>query len=661
RYSTPIDADYDYITFPYGTYTMEAVQIGQYMLVLNSTGMHVGTYSLNVILEKLGYLNATSQVDIDVNPVPTEIIFEPAEFIQYENETVVISIKLNDTYHNSLVDWANVTVYFERLAVSMTYVGATQLYQASIFLDGGLDPDVYEITVTANATDCESAERDTTLTITAKTLYNISLSVNDEAIAGGGLVVTVTVTNSSQPVPGLSVRFHALFVLEDNSTTSQVRSAITINDGTAERNFEIPINATEVRVWVEFSGSLSEWPIISAESIVVVNPPEPSKSLLDLILEYLMIREIQILMMFLIAVGVVGAYYSRKIKPKRRAKTHGLEKQLNEFKSLTSVGHFMAVYLDRGTCVFYHPFTEARIQPDLISGFIAAITSVYGEIKGDGVQGTLEEIHYQGLRLNSYSGKYIVGILILEGDMTPLLRERLQFFVEMFESQYEADLEGWVGVIDCFDPEWIVSNLNSSLDYNWHIPYRVSGKKKLKGMDRKMVDVISQHMDETGEFYIDHTIKPIAEEFGCSEAEALDMIYALGDRGIINPISVHTVLLRQGFGLADEPEGEMEFILEDHELSRKDSEAPSDEVESVVEIEAPPEPEVVETSKEEVVEPDEPEEEVKEESASMDDFVSDVEELLKDKKQEEDVDPMDEFVSDVESLLKKKKGKKKDK
>ncbi|MGY5877274.1 MAG: hypothetical protein RTU30_16095, partial [Candidatus Thorarchaeota archaeon] len=181
-------------------------------------------------------------------------------------------------------------------------------------------------------------------------------------------------------------------------------------------------------------------------------------------------------------------------------------------------------------------------------------------------------------------------------------------------------------------------------------PHRISAKKKLKGMDRKMVDVINQHMDETGEFYIDHTIKPIAEEFGCSEAEALDMIYALGDRGIINPISVHTVLLRQGFGLADEPEGEMEFILEDHELSRKGGDAPSAE------------PEIVEPSKEDVVKPDKPEEEIKEESVAMDDFVSDVEELLKDKKQEEDTaDPMDDFVSDVESLLKKKKGEKKDK
>ena len=55
------------------------------------------------------------------------------------------------------------------------------------------------------------------------------------------------------------------------------------------------------------------------------------------------------------------------------------------FKDLETVQHFMAVYLDRGTCVFYHPFGEDRIQPDLISGFIAAITSVYGEIMGDGV------------------------------------------------------------------------------------------------------------------------------------------------------------------------------------------------------------------------------------------------------------------------------------
>ena len=184
------------------------------------------------------------------------------------------------------------------------------------------------------------------------------------------------------------------------------------------------------------------------------------------------------------ALAIVAAGYNLGVKPKKRAARSYLENQLQMFVDLESLRHFMAIYLDRGTCVFYHPFTDERIQPDLISGFIAAITSVYGEIKGDGVRGTLEEIQYHGLRLNSYSGEFIIGILILEGEMTPLLRERLQFFVELFENQYDQELDGWTGLIDCFDPEWVVSTLNSAFNYSWLLPHRFGPTQKVWTLSR---------------------------------------------------------------------------------------------------------------------------------------------------------------------------------
>ncbi|MHA2396975.1 MAG: hypothetical protein ACXAC0_09750, partial [Candidatus Thorarchaeota archaeon] len=331
---------------------------------------------------------------------------------------------------------------------------------------------------------------------------------------------------------------------------------------------------------------------------------------LSLLLAFFM-SDIGILMIISIAIlGIVAAGYNRGVKPKKKAAKLSLENQLQMFKDLETVQHFMAVYLDRGTCVFYHPFTEERIQPDLISGFIAAITSVYGEIKGDGVRGTLEEIQYHGLRLNSYSGQYIIGILILEGEMTPLLRERLQFFVELFENQYDHDLDGWTGLVDCFDPEWVVSTLNSSFNYAWHLPHRFGPTQKVAKLDAKILDYIGAVRNEWSEFYIKNLVSPLGEMLEKTEAEVLDRLLSLQDRGVIVPIGIQTILQRQGLALVN---GTDEPVV--RPPPSVDEPAAVDETEPVEELE-------FEELAEEVVEEPKP-----------------------------DVDPMEAFVQDVESLL----------
>jgi hypothetical protein len=354
--------------------------------------------------------------------------------------------------------------------------------------------------------------------------------------------------------------------------------------------------------------------------------------------------------------GIVAAAYNRGIKPKKKAARRSLENQLQMFNDLETVQHFMAVYLDRGTCVFYHPFTEERIQPDLISGFIAAITSVYGEIKGDGVRGTLEEIQYHGLRLNSYSGQYIIGILILEGEMTPLLRERLQFFVELFENQYDQDLDGWTGLVDCFDPEWVVSTLNSAFNYAWHLPHRFGPTQKVTKNDAKMLDYIGAVRDERSEFYIRNLITPLAEMLDKTEAEVLDRLLLLQDKGIIVPIGIQTILQRQGLALAnggDELMIKPPDTVEEPLTLEEPEEAPPEPVEELefedLKEEAPEEPVIAEEPKPEVTSEPEPEED------SMEAFVQDVESLLvsqaEEPEEKKEDSELDQFVKELREKI----------
>jgi DNA-binding Lrp family transcriptional regulator len=234
--------------------------------------------------------------------------------------------------------------------------------------------------------------------------------------------------------------------------------------------------------------------------------------------------------------------------------------------------------------------------------------------------------------------------------------------------------------------------LNSAFNYAWHLPHRFGPTQKVSKTDAKILDYIAAVRDERSEFYIRDLLKPVAEMLGVSQAEALDRLLSLQDRGAITPVGIQTILQRQGMALAngefiediivteiastdrvvvvEEPEPEKDKV---EEASVKETKTIEEEP-TPVEPEKPAEPAEVapveEPEEEETPEPpkktlkpkkmvfDEPEPHAEESGKedSKDAFVSEVESILSTKKEEEPAkDEKEKFLEDVESLLSKKK------
>ena len=596
-------------------------------VTIPSTGMTTGSYTLNLTIQKAGYFDNFTQLTIQVLPVSISLQFLDL-FEEYENETVWISATIQDDFHTSAVNWGVVTLDFDGTNYSMPYNSITSTYRYGLWLSSSYPPGNYTFHIIASAQKCNSTRKMGNLTILSKVHTLLMLVELDTDIIGNVIPVTVNASRSGVPVPGLTITVYARFNLTDGEPILVFRSDETDVDGVAEVNIDVPASATGAYVWAEYAGSRQEWPASTAPVAISVTP----QNILGIFL--FLIQQPLVLFLMAVVVVVVGtrSLWKGKLQPRRFAAKSRLEKQLEAFMELEMVQHFMAVYTDRGTCVFYHPFAQSRIQPDLISGFIAAITSVYGEIKGNGVQGSLEEINYQGLRLNSYSGRYIIGIMIVEGEMSARLRDRLQFFVEIFEDQYESDLEGWTGLVDCFDPEWVVSNLNTAFNYDWMLPHHIDPKVKLKGPEKKIVKLIKD-LYGRNEFLIRDILTKAANKLKTTEAEAFDIILRIMDQGAIYPIGVHTVLQRQGLGIADEEE---ESIYEVKTTPEIDEPEMPPEVEEPEKVEDVAEPEKVEEVAEperveEVVEPepvDEPPPETEEALTEEEKFLREVEDLI---------------------------------
>jgi hypothetical protein len=621
-----------------GLSTMTFVSDGVYNIEIDPQ-TSAGVFLVVVELYETGYVAEDVLLYLTVQATTTLRVLHYVS--EYEQWNLTITADYRDSYLHTPIQNATVTVTIDGTLYTLNFTGSN--YTTEILLD--FSPNTYTVYCSASEPLAVSNSSETSLTVIPKDYLNLTISFGGNLVAGQLIEVRARLTLDDSPVPNALVRFQ-VSVLFANGTVLQIvegtMSDLTNNDGVASIGVNVPDGQVDTLTAQAFyDGTRARWPASASETTAV------QVNMLSLLIAFLLsdIGLIIVGSMFLLA--IVAAGYNKGVKPRKRETRRSLESQLQKFRDLQSIQHFMAVYLDRGTCVFYHPFRDERIEPDLISGFIAAITSVYGEIKGDGVRGTLEEIQYHGLRLNSYSGKYIIGILILEGEMTPLLRERLQFFVELFENQYEQDLESWSGITDCFDPEWIVSTLNSAFNYSWHLPHRFGPTQKVSKTDTKILDYIAAVRDERGEFYLKDLLRPLSEVLDLSEAATLDKLLGLQERGAIVPVGIQTILQRQGMGLANGEEGEGIKVMDMPEvLGRGTGEHPPPPPplpEEVVETPTPEEEEAPDQPEEQPEPPVEEAEEIPEEEPEpekqpedeLEKFVKDVEDLLSEKEKED--------------------------
>jgi hypothetical protein len=558
---------------------------GWWQITLSSELLEIQQHTLNITFGLTNYTTASITMPILVRVVNTDF-YVIGTYSTYENETVRLRVFYHDLDHDAPISWANVVATLEGTDYAMTYDGAS-VYIADIRVD--LEWGSYQFSLSASAPGCASSTTTASLALSEKDHVYVELIPPDLNPVEGestSIAALLQYNNSVQtelmPLASASVHFRVMIGFSNGTIIIWSHTDTTDAEGIASWSFLVPtsdeaeISNMTVDAW--YIGTSQRWSAQAATDEIDVRF-DPLQQLVRFLTSDLGI----IIILSLIVIGSVTIGYNKKFKPKKREARRGLMRQLDSFKELEMMQHFMAVYIDRGTCVFYHPFKDSRIQPDLISGFIAAITSVYGEIKGDGVQGSLEEINYQGLRLNSYSGKFIIGIVIVEGDMSARLRDRLQFFVELFEDQYYADLDGWTGLVDCFDPEWVVSNLNTAFNYHWMLPHTVVRKVRVKGQEAKVLKYIHTKFGE-GEFLLLGIIDDVAELLGCTDAEAFDILLRLEDNGGIKAIGIHSVLQRQGMGIAEEDDASL-YETETY------VEPPEPEVEKAPPIKEEPEPE----------------------------------------------------------------------
>jgi len=244
-------------------------QTDHWEVVLTGALLGEGTHHCVVTTTALGYESITQEFDIVILLLSTQLLLD-TEFSQYENETLGIWVQLNDTAHAALIDWANVLLIFEGVEYVLEYNSSQQAYRVDIWLDPTVSPDIYSLTITAEADGYADAQVVVSLTVHAKTSYTLVIESPTEVSEDSTLLIEVNVSSDSEPVSELNIEIHILATLADGTQVEWVESGITNTQGIATIEFDIAEGTTELEVWAEFFGSVSEWKAVSEKRMITV-------------------------------------------------------------------------------------------------------------------------------------------------------------------------------------------------------------------------------------------------------------------------------------------------------------------------------------------------------------------------------------------------------
>jgi len=380
------------------------------------------------------------------------------------------------------------------------------------------------ITIDEDNTD-EEVEAGKTLKITIKAEYNNGSTWKP---LKGIKITAILYITASGGTQAASIELGETKSAEDEQTTN--------SKGIAEFELTIPSDATKIKIVIEIEGDYN----ITGKSIeipdITVTAP-PTLTFEDL-LPYLILIGI--------AVGIVGGsvgIYRGVVVPKKREKERILSEVKTIFEDAINLEHILVLYKGTGTCIFFKSYGMEEIDPELISGFLTAVSSFGKEMES---QQALNEITYGDKMLLLSDGEYTRVALVLGKKASIMLSKHLKDFIDAFEKRYSKDLPNWRGQLNIFmnSGQLVDDNLNTSIILPHEITFDFASVKDLKNPDSRIVLKIANSLVKDSDrkfFFIATILKEAVEKTGKDNAEIFMGIKELRDKKILMPIQISSL------------------------------------------------------------------------------------------------------------------------
>jgi len=423
------------------------------------------------------------------------------------------------------------------LSHSLDFDANTDSYKGYLISSGLTASMTYAINITASITNYETSLLSFNLTVKPK--ININISVIDkptEVTAGDTFNITLKAEfyNGSgwEPLVGIDMTIIPSFDGVNASATAPIATNIngTVTfEITIGREAESMILYAKIDPAYNITGAIRQIPDISVN---------PLPSGLEELIPFLIIGGI--------IIGAVAAsvgIYRGAVVPKKREKQRILSEVKTIFDDAINLEHILVLYKGTGTCIFFKSYGSEQIDPELISGFLSAVSSFGKEMVA---QEALNEISYGDKMLLLADGTNIRVALVLGKKASLILRRHLKEFIDSFEKIYRDVLPNWRGQLAYFRNagQLVDDILNTSIILPHQISYDFSNVKELKNPHSKDVLKIAHTCCDEADrqfFFIATLLQEAADSTNKDTAEIFMGVKELRDKRILLPIEISAI------------------------------------------------------------------------------------------------------------------------
>ncbi|MHA1487436.1 MAG: hypothetical protein ACTSSC_09745, partial [Promethearchaeota archaeon] len=541
--------------FSNGTYILDITMgtriSGWYTLEINSSKFPNYDYSLfNITFYYRGnytQLNLISYSDPENTLIPTGLAYNFTIF-EGSDTTIVLNLTDLENSNNIVLGVANSYIATYLNLISSSNGTLSNIFQFTSPNHVGtlttslsaLIPGRYLIIITLSKINYEDTSFSFNLTVIAKYQTNLTIVFKPTTVNAGDsfrIVIQADFFNGIGWVP-LTNADITMTPIFDGIPSSAVQTKST--NSTGQLFFEITIRSDvgtmniTLELPVEYD-HLGDSMVIFEISVI---PPSPNGFSFEDLLPFLIIIGAA-----LVAAGGSVAVYRGVIVPKKREKQRILTEVKTIFDDAINLEHILVLYKGTGTCIFFKSYGSEQIDPELIGGFLTAVSSFGKEMA---TQEALNEISYGDKMLLLADGALIRVALVLGKNASLILRRHLKTFINTFEKTYHDVLPNWRGQLNYFRNAGIIVDdlLNTSIILPHQISFDFSNIKDLKDPHSKEVLKIAQSCCEEAErefFFIATLLKEVADRTNKDTAEIFMGIKELRDKKILIPIEISAI------------------------------------------------------------------------------------------------------------------------
>ncbi|NHJ25668.1 MAG: hypothetical protein EAX89_13875, partial [Candidatus Lokiarchaeota archaeon] len=538
---------------------------GNYILRISLKGLDSGRYYLSVNVSKFPNYNYSifffsfylrgnfTEINIDYfSDVGGQGVLQPTgqNYSIYIERNLYVNFTIIDLeFGNRLITGAGTSVliqYFEignlsnngTLGHTIVYDANTYSYKGNILTSAFSITSNYIINITIFRINYENSTHSINLTLKAKHTTNITVLIQpSEVTAGDSFVIhfQVAYLNGSIwiPLTGTQITLTPYFdgiastpILGSTNSTGGISIEITIRRDA--ENMSLLVQLASGYYYTSYEFTITDIEVI---------PFNPGFRFED-ILPYIIIIGAAVA----VAGGSVGVYRG-VVVPKKREKQRILSEVKTIFDDAINLEHILVLYKATGTCIFFKSYGSEQIDPELIGGFLTAVSSFGKEMVA---QEALNEISYGDKMLLLADGEFIRVALVLGKKASLILRQHLKEFIDKFEKVYNEVLPNWRGQLNYFrNAGEIVDDIfNTSIILPHQITYDFSNVKDLKNPHSKDILKIAHSCCEETErefFFIATLLKDASEKTNKDTAEIFMGVKELRDKRILIPIEISAI------------------------------------------------------------------------------------------------------------------------